>query len=134
MQNTAMILGIIGGILGMVFSAIVIIVGVVMRYASTMIPEDVEIPMNFQRLLPMFGDIAIWRGIGALIFSIIGLIAAIIIMKRNQVGGIFLLIAGIAGFVFLLIGFVVPGILLIIAGILAIVSKEKTPDLQHPQE
>ena len=128
MRNAAMILGIIGGILGMILSSLVIIVGIVMKYAGAIIPNEAEIPLNIQRLLPLFGNMAVGRGVGALVFSIIGLIAATIVRKKYQIGGIVLLIAGIAGFIFLLIGFIVPGILFIIGGILSLVSKESVPE------
>jgi len=119
-----MILGIIGGILGMIFSAVVLIAGITMRFAGTMNLNEMNIPLEIQRLLPVFGTIAVGRGVGALIFSILGLIAAIIVKKKGQIGGILMLISGIVGFVFLLIGFIIPGILLIIGGILALISKE----------
>ena len=119
-----MILGIIGGILGMIISALVIIAGVAMRFASTMVPSKANIPLDLQGLLPVFGNMAAGRGIGALIFSIIGLIAAIVVKKKGQMGGILMLISGIVGFVFLLVGFIVPGILFILGGILALVNKD----------
>lgn len=124
MRNTATILGIIGGILGMIFSTVIIIAGIAMQFVGTIIPNDVDIPMNILRLLPLFGNMAIARGIGALIFAIVGLIAGINVKKRHQLAGVFLLIAAIAGYIFLFVGFIVPGILLIIGGILALVSKE----------
>ena len=124
MRNTATILGIIGGILGMIFSTVIIIAGIAMQFVGTIIPNDVDIPMNILRLLPLFGNMAIVRGIGALIFAIVGLIAGINVKKRHQLAGVFLLIAAIAGYIFLFVGFIVPGILLIIGGILALVSKE----------
>jgi len=131
MRNTATILGIIGGILGMIFSAVVIIAGIAMQFVGTIIPNQVDVPMNIHRLLPLFGNMAIARGIGALIFAIVGLIAGINVKKKHQLAGIFLLIAAIAGYIFLFIGFVVPGILFIIGGILALVSKEKLPETEE---
>ncbi|HAX97518.1 MAG TPA: hypothetical protein DCY12_01120 [Candidatus Atribacteria bacterium] len=131
MKNTATILGIVGGILGMIFSAVVIIAGIAMQFVGTIIPNQVDVPMNIHRLLPLFGNMAIARGIGALIFAIVGLIAGINVKKKHQLAGIFLLIAAIAGYIFLFIGFVVPGILFIIGGILALVSKEKLPETEE---
>ena len=131
MRNTATILGIIGGILGMIFSTVIIIAGIAMQFVGTIIPNDVDIPMNILRLLPLFGNMAIVRGIGALIFAIVGLIAGINVKKRHQLAGVFLLIAAIAGYIFLFVGFIVPGILLIIGGILALVSKENFPESEE---
>ncbi|HCU22114.1 MAG TPA: hypothetical protein DF698_04365 [Candidatus Atribacteria bacterium] len=131
MKNTATILGIVGGILGMIFSAVVIIAGIAMQFVGTIIPNQVDVPMNIHRLLPLFGNMAIARGIGALIFAIVGLIAGINVKKKHQLAGIFLLIAAIAGYIFLFIGFVVPGILFIIGGILALVSKENLPETEE---
>ena len=131
MRNTATILGIIGGILGMIFSTVIIIAGIAMQFVGTIIPNDVDIPMNILRLLPLFGNMAIVRGIGALIFAIVGLIAGINVKKRHQLAGVFLLIAAIAGYIFLFVGFIVPGILLIIGGILALVSKGSLPESEE---
>jgi len=71
------------------------------------------------------------RGIGALVFAIIGLIAGINVKKRHQLAGVLLLIAAIAGYIFLFVGFIVPGILLIIGGILALVSKGSLPESEE---
>jgi uncharacterized membrane protein len=131
MRNAATILGIIGGILGMIFSAVIIIAGIAMQFVGTIMPNEVDIPMNIHRLLPLFGNMAIGRGIGALIFAIVGLIAGINVKKKHQLAGIFLLIAAIAGYIFLFIGFIVPGILFIIGGILALVSKENLPETEE---
>ena len=131
MRNTATILGIIGGILGMIFSTVIIIAGIAMQFVGTIIPNDVDIPMNILRLLPLFGNMAIVRGIGALIFAIVGLIAGINVKKRHQLAGVFLLIAAIAGYIFLFVGFIVPGILFIIGGILSLVSKENFPESEE---
>lgn len=131
MRNTATILGIVGGILGMIFSAVVIIAGIAMQFVGTIMPNEVEVPMNIHRLLPLFGDMAVARGIGALVFAIIGLIAGINVKKRHQLAGVFLLISAIAGYVFLLVGFIVPGVLFIIGGILALVSRESVPEYEE---
>lgn len=131
MRNTATILGIVGGILGMIFSAVVIIAGIAMQFVGTIMPNEVDVPMNIHRLLPLFGNMAIARGIGALIFAIVGLIAGINVKKKHQLAGIFLLIAAIAGYIFLFIGFIIPGILFIIGGILALVSKENLPETEE---
>jgi len=131
MRNTATILGIVGGILGMIFSAVVIIAGIAMQFVGTIMPNEVEVPMNIHRLLPLFGDMVVARGIGALVFAIIGLIAGINVKKRHQLAGVFLLIAAIAGYIFLFVGFIVPGILLIIGGILALVSKGSLPESEE---
>jgi len=130
MRNTATILGIIGGILGMIFSAVVIIAGIAMQFVGTLIPNEAEVPMNIHRLLPLFGNLAAARGIGAMIFAIVGLIAGINVKKRHQLAGFFLLISAIAGYVFLLVGFIIPGILLIIGGILALISKENLSETE----
>ena len=131
MRNTATILGIVGGILGMIFSAVVIIAGIAMQFVGTIMPNEVEVPMNIHRLLPLFGDMVVARGIGALVFAIIGLIAGINVKKRHQLAGVLLLIAAIAGYIFLFVGFIVPGILLIIGGILALVSKGSLPESEE---
>jgi hypothetical protein len=131
MRNTATILGIVGGILGMIFSAVVIIAGIAMQFVGTIMPNEVEVPMNIHRLLPLFGDMVVARGIGALVFAIIGLIAGINVKKRHQLAGVFLLISAIAGYIFLFVGFIVPGILLIIGGILALVSKGSLPESEE---
>ena len=68
MRNSAMILGIIGGILGMIFSVVILIAGVAMRFAGTMIPNKMNIPSEIQRLLPLLGTMAAGKGAGALIF------------------------------------------------------------------
>lgn len=85
MKNTATILGIVGGILGMIFSAVVIIAGIAMQFVGTIIPNQVDVPMNIHRLLPLFGNMAIARGIGALIFAIVGLIAGINVKKKASI-------------------------------------------------
>jgi hypothetical protein len=131
MRNTATIFGIVGGILGMIFSAVVIIAGIAMQFVGTIMPNEVEVPMNIHRLLPLFGDMVVARGIGALVFAIIGLIAGINVKKRHQLAGVFLLISAIAGYVFLLVGFIVPGVLFIIGGILALVSRDSVPEYEE---
>ncbi|NLJ48380.1 MAG: DUF4064 domain-containing protein [Candidatus Atribacteria bacterium] len=131
MRNTATILGIVGGILGMIFSAVVIIAAIAMQFVGTIMPNEVEVPMNIHRLLPLFGDMVVARGIGALVFAIIGLIAGINVKKWHQLAGVLLLIAAIAGYIFLFVGFIVPGILLIIGGILALVSKGSLPESEE---
>ena len=97
MRNTATILGIIGGILGMIFSTVIIIAGIAMQFVGTIIPNDVDIPMNILRLLPLFGNMAAARGIGAMIFAIVGLIAGINVKKRHQLAGFFCLFPPLLG-------------------------------------
>ncbi len=121
----------VGGILGMIFSAVVIIAGIAMQFVGTIMPNEVEVPMNIHRLLPLFGDMVVARGIGALVFAIIGLIAGINVKKRHQLAGVLLLIAAIAGYIFLFVGFIVPGILLIIGAFWLLVSKGSLPESEE---
>ena len=129
MRNTATILGIIGGILGMIFSAVVIIAGIAMQFVGTLIPNEAEVPMNIHRLLPLFGNLAAARGIGAMIFAIVGLIAGINVKKRHQLAGVFCLFPPLL-VRFSFVGFIIPGILLIIGGILALISKENLSETE----
>ncbi|HSV32312.1 MAG TPA: hypothetical protein VLH40_09890 [Atribacteraceae bacterium] len=127
MNNTAMILGIIGGILGMIVSALAIAAGFVVCFLARAIPSHVQIPFPIDRIFPFIGTLTTLRGLLSLTWAIIALVAATMVKRKSPAPGIALLIAGIAGFLFLFIGFLVPGVLIIIAGVLALTDREEKP-------
>ncbi len=125
MRNTSSILGLIGGILGLVLSALTLMVGIAVHFLPRLFPPNINLPLPVDRYLPIFGAFMVGRGSIALASAIAGIIAAVIVNRRNRTGGILLIISGIIGLVSLLIVFLVPGVLLIIGGVLALTERQE---------
>jgi len=127
-RDTASILGLIGGILGLVLSALAVMAGIAVHFVPRLFPPNVNLPFPIDRYFPIFGAFMIGRGSIALASAIVGIVAAVIVNRANRTGGILLLIFGIIGIVSLLIVFLIPGVLLIIGGVLALSERQERKD------
>ena len=87
---------------------------------------------NIQGVLLCLLEVGILRlaetisGLGwvAILFSVVGIVASVIVKNKPKLAGIMFLVAGIGGLICISMAYILPAILLIIAGIMALVRKE----------
>jgi hypothetical protein len=101
------ILGLIGGIIGFLAGVVAIVVG----------------SLGSAFALKGASDI-IGLGLGAIIFSIIGIIGAAIVKSKTKTSGYLMIISAIGGLICISGFYILSFILLIIAGIMAVRHKE----------
>ena len=101
------ILGLIGGIIGFLAGGVAIIVGSLGSAFALSGASDV-----------------IGLGVGAIIFSIIGIIGAAIVKSKTKIAGYLMIISAIGGLICISAFYILSFILLIIAGIMAVRYKE----------
>lgn len=99
MADAETILGILGGIFGLLGAIFAIVMGGV-GAALGMGPQ------------------VIYLGFGAIVFSIIGIVGAV--LDNKKWAGILMLVAGILGFIMVSVAYIIGGPLLIIGGIIAL--------------
>lgn len=110
MKRTAeFVLGLLGGIFGILGSTFALFVG------------GIGEAFNAEGAGTVSG-----LGWAAVLFSILGIVAAVMVGNRPKASGIMFLVAGIGGIISISAAYILPGILLIIAGILSLVRKERT--------
>jgi hypothetical protein len=107
MKNAARLLGIIGGLVGLLFALTDLLVGGLGRL--------LHLPLS--RLIAGLG----W---GALIASVVGLVGAALAISRPKVAGALMIIAAVGGFFSLYVFYVVAGLLLLVGGFLALFAQE----------
>jgi hypothetical protein len=107
-RTTEFVLGLIGGIFGLISSVFALFVGGVGQVFEV---EDA-------------GEVS-GLGWAAVVFSILGIVAAAVVKNKPKPAGIIFLISGIGGIISVSAAYILPGILLIIAGILSLVRKGK---------
>jgi hypothetical protein len=113
MKRTAeFTLGLIGGILGILFSILVIAVGVV--------GESIDLPIiiNFSTIT--------FLGVLSLVVSIVAIVGAVWVKSKAKAGGWTMVICGIVGFIAVDLFYVISAILLLIGGLMAIFRKDKS--------
>lgn len=104
MVNGETILGITGGIFGIIGSIFAIIVGGIGAAFGV-------------------GLGVVYLGFGAIVFSIIGIVGAVLDNKKIAAG--LMLIAGVGGVIMVSVGYIIAAPLLIIAAILAFRKRKK---------
>lgn len=104
MADAEMVLGVIGGVFGLLGAILAIVVG--------------GIGAAFG-----MGSEILYLGFGAIMFSIIGIVGAVLDNKGHAAA--LMLIAGIGGFIMVSAAYIIGGPLLIIGGILAFRKRKK---------
>ncbi|MEB9527636.1 DUF4064 domain-containing protein [Bacillus anthracis] len=110
------ILGLIGGILGILFSSFAIFIGFISDLGPIMDSITGEIPTNTTMIL---GSIS-------LIASILGIIGSILIKTKRTLGSLIMIISAIVGFLCISIVYILPGIFFLISSLMIIFRKNKT--------
>lgn len=100
-----LVLGIIGGIFG-IFGAIFAIIfgGIGAAFGA--------------------GNMILWLGFSAMIFSIIGLVGSTITKGKKKLGGWLMIGSAVGGTISISAFYILPGLLLLIGGIMALARKE----------
>lgn len=106
MRNTARILGIVGGILGVIAAIIILVAGGTGEFFG----------------LPLSGFVTS-LGWLALVFSVLGIIGGALAISQPGWAGVLMIIAAIGGFVFATLLYIPAGVLLLIGGILALLGR-----------
>lgn len=109
------ILGLIGGILGILFSSFAIFIGFISDLGPIMDSTTGEIPTNTTMIL---GSIS-------LIASILGIIGSILIKTKRTLGSLIMIISAIVGFLCISIVYILPGIFFLISSLMIIFRKTK---------
>ncbi|MFD2371505.1 DUF4064 domain-containing protein [Brevibacillus sp. GCM10020057] len=65
-------------------------------------------------------------GMAALLFSILGIIAAAISKSKTKLAGWLMLVAGVGGFISVSLFYILSGILFVVGGLMGIFSKKKS--------
>lgn len=101
------VLGLIGGILGVVSAVLVL----------------------FNKLDLFTADSGLGSfGIAALLFSLIGIIGAVMVSISGKLGGIIMILSSVFGILSIFLGYIISGILLLIAGIISVIKPDQTKD------
>ncbi len=109
MNRTAeFVLGLLGGIFGFISSGFALFVGGVGQAFKAEGYETVS-----------------GLGWAAVVFSILGIVAAAMVRNKPKLSGIIFLISGIGGIISVSAAYILPGVLLIIAGILSLIRREE---------
>lgn len=66
-------------------------------------------------------------GFSALLFSVIGIVGAIMVHKRGKLGGLLMIVASVCGFISVFMGYIIASILLLIGGIISIKKPDQNP-------
>jgi len=111
MRIVALIFGIIGGLWGL-FGAILLLVFGGFALGEYTFDEGV--------------GLALGGGTVGVIIALIGIIGAVLAIKKPLTAGVMMILSGILGFLAIDIFYVVGGPILIIAGILAFVGRRKS--------
>lgn len=109
MKKIAYFVGLIGGILGIISAIVALAVGGV----TTLIGAD------------KIGHIVLILGCLAILFSVIGIVGALLVKTWTKLSGILMFIAAIGGIICINLFYILPFILLILGGLIALVSKNK---------
>lgn len=115
MRVAALVLGIIGGIIGLFASGVALFVGGLGAALQSQGANQI-----------------ISLGWAALLLSIIGIIGGAIAMAAPKFGGGMMLVAGVGGFISVSLAYIVAGPLLIIGGLLAVFAKKPKPAVIAP--
>ncbi|ATH92534.1 membrane protein [Bacillus glycinifermentans] len=106
-RTTEFVLGLIGGIFGFFGAIFALFIG------------GVDAAFNGSSEI-------IGLGWGAIFFSILGIVASIVVKSKPKVGGVLLIISGVGGVISISMFYILPAVLLIIPGIMGLVRKDKT--------
>lgn len=113
MRIAALVLGILGGVIGLFMSGGALFIGGVGAAVGAAGASTV-----------------IGGGWAALALSILGIVGGALAIAKPKLAGWFMVIAAVGGFIAVFLAFIVAGPLLLIGGILALVSKDK---VQQPR-
>lgn len=69
-------------------------------------------------------------GIGALLFSILGIIGAVMIKSKPKLAGAFMLVAGIGGLICISFFYILSAILFVIPGFVGLFAKKQSKTLE----
>lgn len=114
MRIAALILGIIGGIIGLIAAGAALFIGAVGSATGAQNSEMV-----------------IGGGWAALGLSVVGIVGGALALAKPRAAALLMLIAAVGGFISIFIAYVVAGPLLLMAAILAFVGRAKQP-AHHP--
>lgn len=117
MRVAALILGVLGGVIGLFMAGGALVIG------------GVGAAVGAQGASTVIGG-----GWLALALSILGIIGGALAMAKPKLAGWFMVIAAVGGFISVFMAYIVAAPLLLIGGILALVSKGKAtqPTAQAP--
>ncbi len=115
MRTAAKILGIVGGVLGIVMSILVLIVGGIGSAANA-----------------NWGGLVVIAGLLALGLSVLGIIGGVLVDTNPTTGALLLGIAGVGGFICIQWGFILSGPFLLVGAVLAYMSRNGNPVLASP--
>ncbi len=110
MRIAALVLGVIGGIIGLFGAGAAIAIG------------GVGAAVGAQN-----AGTAIGGGWAALALSVLGIVGAALAMAKPKLAGWLMLIAAIGGFISVFLAYIVAGPLLVIGGLLALFAKKSHP-------
>lgn len=105
-RTAELVLGLIGAIIGVLAGLFVVFVGgvaTVLNVAEGSIVSGVA-----------------WLSV---LFSVVGIVSAVMVKSKTKLAGVLMLIAAIGGFLCLGLFYVLPGVLLLIAGIMGLARK-----------
>ncbi|GGE83651.1 DUF4064 domain-containing protein [Priestia taiwanensis] len=107
-RTTEFVLGLIGGIFGIIFAFVALMIG------------------GLGAVLEANGaDSVIGLGWGAVALSVLGIVGSAKVKSNAKTGGIMMTIAAVGGFICISMLYFLPGVLLLIGGLMGILRKEK---------
>jgi hypothetical protein len=115
MRIAALILGIIGGIIGLVAAGVALAIGAIGSVAGA-----------------QGSDTVIGLGWAALGLSVVGIIGGALAMAKPGASALLMLIAGVGGFIAISLAYVVAGPLLIVGAVLAFVGRSRRTTTPGP--
>jgi len=107
-RTAEFILGLIGSILGLFASILAFVIGGI---GSAFEAEG--------------SGMILWLGIGAFVFSIVGIIGAVFVRNQPKKGGIIMIVSAVGGLICISLFFAPSFILLLIAGLMGVFRKNK---------
>jgi len=110
LRTTAMILGILGGVIGIVTVGVVFLLSDVNDVVGNSTPQFVG---------------TVGRGWLALFFSVTGIVGGFLAGARTKLGGILMLVAASSGALSVSFAYVIAGLLLLTGGILALIARPR---------
>ena len=106
-RTTEFVLGLIGGILGFFGAMFALAFG------------GLDAAFNESGTSQFTG-----LGWSAMLFSILAIVASVIVKKKAKLGGILLLVSAVGGIISIFVFFILPAVLIIIAGCMGVFRKE----------
>lgn len=117
MKIAIVMIAIVAGLSGLMFGSCAVFGGAVVSSLGEEFGTEEDVAM---------GDTVMDLGGAAFVLSIVGMIAAAFVERKQKATGVVLILCGILGFVAISVLWAMPGALFIIAGILAFTMKPNT--------